>query len=364
MTHAYIKPNLICTFKLFLQDRKGNYITWPKDIADYPEGSYTCTLTNKGYAIEVENRHGNTCRDAVIGAFGAVMCYCVAPLDSFVTLDPPKGKRGTNLISPAASIQLRLGPIGGWRSGSQGKEVLSLKKGLRLLATSATAQRKVFKLMDAFVGPIAMLAAGPKAYMRTSRPHPVYTVKDPAYTAKGVPKNTTAPRTTLKYEGVSNFSLRHPGLMSLVVGMSRFAVEVWLDGLYKDVDAAIDLNKVCKRLVVLRQRKSLSKADRKWLLGVIRTVKSGFLSSSKVKANPGAYPVNVYTWGLLGRFLEQEFDKVSLDYHWRSRKRGAYARRISGFFDWCTTEENAPKTFTNRPKDHNWSGNGELEFTT
>jgi hypothetical protein len=149
----------------------------------------------------------------------------------------------------------------------------------------------------------------------------------------------------LKYRRISNIVVAHPALLSLMMGMARTALELWFNGDYKRVAAALNLSTTRKKLALLTAKESLSKTDVKWLFSFLANVKSLCLNTTAVKANLDAYPLNIYTWPLFKRLMKLDFHAVPLRDAWAKVRSGAYLKPLQGFDEWCAKQPKLPEVY-------------------
>lgn len=347
----YLTPRMECSAKLFLKNERGDYIKWPASLT--PSGRCITSAHNNNYALEIKNCEADECRETLCNDFREIFTYDLSgalnvPIDCIATLIPPLAPSGKPLISTTSSLSLLIEAPGNEsknnfiRRDSGGADFLIMRAGE--LAKVRRNQAQLFEMLDALLGSVAMLIASPKAYTQKTKNTTV-----PAKSWKGnildSTENLKIWNATLKYKGISNFWLKHPALMSFVLGLMRYTMDAWCEGLYEKFDKALDLKEMRKYLKELNKDEKLEKGDRKELMGVLQALKP-LLLSPKVRANPGAFPLNEYTWGMFLKLIRHDFKRESLSRAWRQRKHNIYTDDCTyGFVAWCEDRKNKTKKF-------------------
>lgn len=346
---TYVSPQLNCRSSLFLKNPSGTYIKWPHLIVAERTGS---KLENKGYALRFWDAYEDSCRELISNSFGYMFdgFFGLVQKGYSITTTPPKNKLGVPLFKAAASLEFRLdldSPDLSWAGTKEIGTAIEIYRNLGKIVANRKAQTEVFALMDIFLGSIIMLTGSPQDYLQSGdNPLSVRAIQnfpiDPYFVSdfKIDKEIKTLPEgyTILKYTGVSSFVINSPALLSLSLGMARFAIEAWADGLYPTIDREIKIDKTRKTLVKMSKKKTITTVNRIYLLSVLKRIKNVCLATKKVKRNIGAYPINDYTWPLVERFLNEEHSKSNMTDNWAKKGRGVYSYRQQGFLDWCSAE--------------------------
>lgn len=224
---------------------------------------------------------------------------------------------------------------------------------------SLKKQRELFKLLDVIVGGVAVLTAGPKSFKLRKTPKPQKT--SVVYSSSGDPywggtrKSKTSTYTfghriqTLEYQRLSSLIFRDGSTLSLLLGLVRFCVTLYLNGYYKKIDGRLNIDRTLTKLKMIATKDSLGAADKRWLLAKIKQLEP-YYSNPKVLADAGGYPLNNYTWKGFIAFCNRE--QVNTAEAWGEFK-GFYGIQPVGFIDWCRKNKLIKK------KRANWSGHGE-----
>lgn len=358
-------PILECEAKLFLRDGDGKHIPWSKNF-DYGDISYdrcNISFSNNRYALVVSDNYGENCRETVCNSFAYFFQELRTPPDACVCFDSPKNKNGALLVPSTSTLGFRIKGFSGSSvdayDDDYGQECdHPLYKRVGELAKTKKGQKEVFALMDAFLGPMAMLLGGPSAYTRRGI-NAVYPAKGEKIGRLNDGGTTTWYKTVLEYDGVSNFWLRHPAYLSLALGIGRLAIELWCDKRYETADKKIDITATRSLLNRLRKKKTLTTAETKKLIGKLKVMKS-LLATAKVRANPGAYPINEYTWGMFLKLIKAE--PVGLSVAWDSVSHDSiYSHAQPGFLQWCKSQKKKTKKFASGQK-RNWNATSGVQI--
>ena len=332
MIESYFKPTTSLKVKLFLRNEEGQPKKFPKQ--------YGLKLENNGYALVIKSRHDHSCREVIIRSLAEALSISIFDpyngndftLDGCLSFSSPKTKRGKALIRNTAEISYKLAHQGA-KYGSR----------MKLLRSKSSEQRRALKLMEALVSGTAVLLGGPAA-LSSERNR----VK-----GSGV---FGSRQMSIAYCGLSNFIIKHPAITSLLVGMGRFALELWADEKFEEVDEAIGVDDVIDRLGEKKEAGVVSAADKKFILSRLKKLKP-FFTTDKISFNPGFYPLNKHNWIAFVRFINARVDKMNLAKAW---SRGDLYGSVGGFHEWC--EENVKtKSLKEAFENNSWDG-GEYEY--
>lgn len=367
--HYYVSPRLRCRAKLFLSDDSGKFIEWESDD-DCGVGRLEITLDRRDrriLTISDSDYEISSCRETMlnnISTFFETEEYCLVPVDRCIRLSPPRGIRET------LEIQLEVdGATKATQTMGVDRDEATLLAGLYKLGTSPSQQRKLFKLMDYVLGTAAMLMESPRAYVRTGTnplPEPVqpWTEIGHEFNEKtGVEKPIIGKNIAiwLSYNGVSNAMLKTPEHLSIITGLARWCLELVVEGEYDNIDNEVDISAVRARLRQLKRRKQLDKSEQGELLYYLKLMKPWW-STPKVKANPGAYPLNQYTWGMFKLYINDD-STASMSSRW-VRTGNIYGDFNGGFYTWCRSHKKKTAAFKNRPRSSSWTGTADQSVNT
>jgi hypothetical protein len=382
MKYSYIQPDMNSAAKIFLLDSKGKHVSWPSSVitnADYWGERVRYEVTNNGYALLVGDEDEQSCRESLCNSFADFILKLTIPLGYQVTLKSPSNSRGRSLIKDTSEFSLL---VSGSSDGSgsychddkESQDATSavLVRAYELLSSKANLT-DMYALTDVLMGVSALLIGGPGAYARTrtSKNHvDAYTQGDlitgsdykwDAYKQDYVKVGSDGTGTgrsahaVLDYTGVSNFWMKHPATLSLMSGLHRFGLELWIDGKFEEIDEDIGIDATRLWLAKLSAKKGLTKTDKAELLEVMSWFRAYF-SSAKVKNNPGAYPINNYTWGMFVRFTKQAPDEEGGFYDTWKSQGNIYGLCNYGFYTWCKKQKSKTKRFIKRPSAVSWGG--------
>lgn len=377
MSNLYVHPGQNAFAKLFLIDKNGKYLKWPRSIITvYGRwGRMALRLSNNNLALGIIGRHEASCRETLCNSFNDFLTsnhlnnICESRAAK-VTCEPPKAKSGRPLIKDTSAFVTR---IGGSVDGKKKSEIdlpgaSKLYKQAYKLATTKKCLTEVYALMDIIMGTAALLMGGPSAYVRT------LVSKNPV--TVGVPKKadymvvnrvtyawdthtTTEAKVRLQYNGLSNFWVAHPASLSILAGLSRMCVELWFDGKYSEIDDEVDVVSLRRWLATMAKKRTFTATDKEELLEVLEWFKPYF-ESKKVLKNPGAYPINKWTYDMFIKYCGAAHTDKPVTKEWEAES-GVYGLVSYGFLTWCRKQQDRTTKFERRPKDRDkWDGlNGE-----
>jgi hypothetical protein len=318
-----------------------------------------------------------TCREELINTLYYFVRNVSLPPGATMTLEPPKTKTGRSIIKDLSTLSF---DMGGSKDGCYklyshfdvDDQIDLYKKGYEL-ATTKAKRAEVYALMDVLGGTAALLMAGPTAYTRTlvsknplgsspktrvaryvHRPrlynHYMYDYgRRPSYEQKSTP----IANNPLVYTGVTNFWMAHPARFSIISGLYRMSLELWFDDKYEEIDNEFDIAGCRRWLAEMAKQKRFTTADRKELTELLSWFKPYF-TTDKVRANPGAFPLNEYTYDLFLRFCRQGYsDRFTK--RWTSLG-SMYGLTGYGFVSWCRKQKNRGTAFNEASKRKNWGG--------
>lgn len=326
------------------------------------------TTTDNDLALVINGDEGDTCRETLCNSFADFLLKMSLPLGHRITLDPPKNSRDNVLVKGTSNfITAVYGSTGGSPRDAQcADDGDDLYVKAFNLVSSKSNLAEMFALTDVLMGTAALLLGGPGAYTRRKADvnklgasyqlgnelsSGYFDYNQGRYVERGSQESEVS--TELVYTGVSNFWVAHPATLSLMSGLNRFGLELWLDGKYEEIDEDIGIAATRSWLAKMTAKKALTKKDKVELLEVMSWFKDYF-SSDKVVNNPGAYPINKWNWEMFVRFTKMDFSKPDFYSTWKSQGN-IYGLCTYGFYTWCKKQKNPTKKFSSRPKA-DWGG--------
>ena len=369
--NTYIQPEMNTFVKVFLLDSEGRYSKWAHKnlkLMHKCDDRVSFEVTNNKLALKVSPLGKNTCREVICNSLSSFLVDAphVLPRGYQITMNPPKNKLGKILIGDTSVFTMAL--FGNTKSvlGVTQMSAYALNKAktyLRVvtLLCSKKNTAEMYALTDVLMGIAALLIGGPGAYTRkksgknSKNKHTEVSRKK--ITAGGYYSYSTGKKVKgtvincvsaiCTYTGISNFWLAHPAILSIMLGLNRFGLELWLDGKYEEIDEDIDITAIRKWLAKLTIKKKLSKVDKKDLLEVLGWFKVHF-NSSKVTENHGAYPINRYTLEMFTKFTKLDINE-NIEEVWENQG-DIYGLCNYGFHTWCSKQGTATtKKFRDRP---------------
>jgi len=361
--YEYLSTELGCSGKLFLRGADGSPDKWHRDYVDSTSYRASTELKDDKKSLRVTDGEPSNCRETVCNSFSAFFREDLnkVPADSLLCLEAPPGVKDTlelsfRLLGPDKSI------AGHFHEDYCTEFTSDLYSDIFKLATTKEQQEQLFILMDYVLGCTGMLIGGPKAFTRYSA-NPVEKATTRKETADSYVEETGGYDTTefkiatcyLRYNGLSNEMLRRPEHLSLVLGLGRFCIELYLEGKYGAIDKRVNLKKSIAHLKRIRRRKALNNEDVRTLLRYLLKLKR-YWKTDKVHANLGAYPLNEYTWGMFRKYVNENQTSSIIKYWLGANLYGH--NDDYGFYGWCKKHKNPTKKFAERPKRKNWNWSG------
>jgi len=364
-TYSYIQPEINVSVKLFLLDSSGKYTKWDDIMlanSDYWGERVDYQIYDNDLALVISDDDTDTCRETVCNSFSDFILKMSLPLGHSITLKPPGRVKDTSEFttivygstdgSPGCGMSVEDGdPL-----YIRGFELVSSKKNLA----------DMYALTDVIMGTAALLLGGPGAYTRTKGDSNnlrayregnemsigYYDRRHLRFVDEGSLESEVS--TELSYDGVSNFWMVHPATLSIMLGLNRFSLELWLDDKFKEIDEDIGIDATRNWLAKTTKKKTLTKKDKAELLEVMSWFKAYF-SSDKVAKNPGAYPIHKWNWEMFVRFTKMDFSEYNFYGTWKAQG-DIYGLCSYGFHTWCVKQKKKTTNFVSRPKAANWGG--------
>jgi hypothetical protein len=367
MAQLYIHPAQNATAKLFLTDSRGKYIKWDSiTLSNYNRnGRVVATKAHNGLAISLTSRYTNTCRETLCNSFYDFFNNLWLPYEKKITTVPPKTKSGRPLVKELSTFKLSIGgSLNGKKVWTRDGSMASTYIKAYNLSITKKSMTEVYELMDVLMGTAGMLMGGPGAYTRTLvSKNPVKVAKSRvdsfyAYSSLGLSEHGTTKvvKNTLEYTGLSNFWMEHPASFSILMGLSRMALELWFDDKYEAIDNEMDIPSLRRWLAEMSKKKKFTPKDKKELVEVL-TWFNPYFNCRKVGNNLGAYPITKHTFDMFLKYADVDHSVGTIPANWKGPAR-SYGLASYGFYTWCTRQVGDAQTpaFKKRPQRKCWGG--------